>query len=92
MTNYTFELDTRTTRRDGTSALRAKLYRSRLDYVFVGLKMHLQPEQWHAKRELVTNRATAQIDNARLNAYRVIIGWLGIDRILYFGRSGSPYD
>jgi integrase len=74
MTNYSFELDTRTTRKDGTSPLRVKLYRSRTDYVFIGLKMYFLPEQWHAKRELVVNRATAQIDNARLNAYRVIIG------------------
>jgi hypothetical protein len=66
MTNYTFELDTRTARKDGASALRVKLYRSRLDYVFVGLKMYFLPEQWNAKRELVTNRTTAQIDNARL--------------------------
>jgi integrase len=76
MTNYTFELDTRTARKDGTSALRVKLYRSRLDYVFVGLKMYYLPEQWDARRQLVTNLATAQIENARLNAYRVIIGRL----------------
>jgi site-specific recombinase XerD len=74
MINYTFELDRRTTRKDGTSPLRVKLYRSRTDYVFVGLRMYYLPDQWDAKRERVVNCVTVAIDNARLNNYRVVIG------------------
>lgn len=72
MLNDTYDLDHSRPRKNGTVSLRVKIYRSRTDYVFVGLKIYLLPAQWDGKK--IVNSITATIDNARLNNYRVSIG------------------
>lgn len=74
MLKNSFELDKRAPRKDGAFPLKLKIYRSNTDFVRVGLKMHLPPEQWDEKRERVVNSVTATLDNARLNNCRVTIG------------------
>lgn len=72
MLQSSFDFDRSKPRKDGTLPLKVKIYRSRTDYIFVGLKIYLLPAQWDGKK--IVNSVTAAIDNARLNNYRVSIG------------------
>ena len=72
MLQYSFDLDRIRPRKDGTCCLKAKIYRTRTDYIFISLKIYLLPTQWDGKK--ITNSVTAQLDNSRLNNYRVNIG------------------
>lgn len=72
MLTDSYDLDRAHPRKDGSLTLRVKVFRSRTDYVFIGLKIHLLPAQWDGKK--VVNSVTAAVDNARLNNYRVSIG------------------
>lgn len=71
---FSFELDKRSARKNGTFPLKTKIYRSRTDYVIFGVKIYLRPEQWDENKERIVNSVTATTDNARLNNYRVAIG------------------
>lgn len=74
MLTQSYALDHSHPRKDGTFALKVKIMRSHEDRVYIGLKMHLLPEQWDERRERVVNSVTATTDNMRLNNYRVAIG------------------
>jgi site-specific recombinase XerD len=77
MLQYSFDLDKFKPRKDGTFCLKAKIYRSRTDYIFISLKIYLLSPQWDGKK--IVNTVTAAIDNARLNNYRVSIGKVLLD-------------
>jgi site-specific recombinase XerD len=77
MLHDSYDLDRFHPRKDGTCCLKAKIYRSRTDYIFISLKIYLHPTQWDGKK--ITHSVTAEVDNARLNNYRRAIGRLLLD-------------
>jgi hypothetical protein len=77
MLHDSYDLHTKTPRKDGTYPLKAKIYRSRTEYVHIALKIYLLPSQWDGKK--IVNTLTAAVDNARLNNYRVSIGRVLLD-------------
>jgi hypothetical protein len=67
-----YNLDKKDRCKDGTYPLKVRIYRSRTEYFFVGLKIYILPEQWDGKK--IVNTPEAAILNGRFNFYRLNIG------------------
>lgn len=72
-----YYLETKDARKDGRHPLKVRVYRSRKDFIVIGLKIYLHPAQWDGEK--IVNCLDATVHNSRLNFYRLNIGRVLLD-------------
>lgn len=72
-----YYLEKKDARKDGKLPLKVRIYRSRKEFIVIGLKIYLLPTQWNGDK--IVNTLESNVLTSRLNFYRLNIGRVLLD-------------